>query len=463
MNRLPPGVLASCATFVSGADPRPIVPLTHVCQYWRESIGSNPENWKSIGMGWKRLVPLCLGRVGPVPLVVDIAVPDGKGDEAFFDTLLPHVPRIGSLRLTGYSSIETVAEDLPGLFASPMLGLTSLELEQTAEPAQLFPSDNTPVPPPFLDVSKLRSLSLTRTPLYPPLFAVTSLVELKLIGYTTPFHFGTFLGLLDSNPGLELVMLDIQFARRLADTKPTRKVFLPRLQHLSITCSDPIYSKGLLSSIFLPRGVHLEVVSTQSDRSAQLGSFLPSPPTPIHDLLAPTTTIKTQVTPWEFRLFGNGSTFTFRSSHPLLAMHPELKLFPSTTIREFYTNIHPFKYPDAGVSETLELLPALETLVFSKTAFPLGLLSALTEEPVLCPALKTLAFFDCGINSDIMKKLGEAIAMRRGSPAARLHRVVIVDSAGISPDLALVQQLRKSVPCVEVRNDDKLPDLSKCA
>ena len=33
-------------------------------------------------------------------------------------------------------------------------------------------------------------------------------------------------------------------------------------------------------------------------------------------------------------------------------------------------------------------------------------------------------------------------------------------ASGVLPDYALIQQFRKHVPCVDVRVDDKLPDLS---
>ena len=91
VNRLPPEVLASCATFVSDADP-PIIPLTHVCQYWRESIVSNPGNWKSLGIAWERLVSLCIGRAGAVPLILDVTVSNNKGNKGFLDGLLPQSP-----------------------------------------------------------------------------------------------------------------------------------------------------------------------------------------------------------------------------------------------------------------------------------------------------------------------------------------------------------------------------------
>ena len=460
MNRLPSVVLASCATLISDTDPRPIIPLTHVCRYWRGSITSNPRSWASIATGWKRLVPLCLERTGVVSLAVDITISDIRSDKGFLESLLPQISRIGRLRLTGYSFIEAATDNLPGFFDSPMPDLTSLDLQQTIEPTELFPSDKVPTPPVFRNVRKLESLRLIRTPLYPALFSVASLGELKLLGYTSPFHFGTFLGFLESNPDLKRVVLDIQFIADSVEMASASKISLPRLQHLSTTCSKPIDSKGLLSSISLPRGVHLEVVSTHPDPSAKLGSFLPSPLTPILELLTPITTIKTQLTPQGFRLSGNGSTFAFRSTQDTNDAHAELRLFPGANVRELYTNIHPFGYSDRTLFWMLEQLPALETLAFSNTMCPGGLPSALTKEPILCPALKTVAFLDSSITSDTIKTLGEAIEKRKDSIAARLYRVVIVDSTGRPPDLASIQQLRRCVPCVEVRTDDKLPDLS---
>ena len=457
---MPPEVLTSCATFVSDTDPRPIITLTHVCRYWRRSINSNPRFWASIATGWKRLGPLCLERAGVVPLTVDITVSDIKSGEDFLESLIPQTSRIGRLRLTGYSTIETVAVDLPGFLVSSMPNLTSLELQQTTEPAELFPSREAPVPSLFQNVAKLESLCLARTPLYPAVLSATSLRELKLLGYANPFHFGTFLGLLDANPGLERVVLDIQFITGSVKIEPARKVVLPRLQVLSITCSKPIDSKGLLSCIPPTRGARVEVIASQLDQSAKFSSYLPSPPTHIRELLNPITTIKTQATPRELHLFGNDSMFTFRSPQALLEPHLELLIFPSTSVRELYTNPDPFQYSNDGLHQTLELLPALETLAFSKTRFPFGLLPALTEEPVLCPTLKTIAFLDCGVDSGIAEMLGEAIAKRRDSTAARLYRVVVVNSAGKLPDLKSIQQIRRSVPRVEAIVDDELPDLS---
>ena len=405
------------------------------------------------------MVPLCLERAGAVPLVIDVTVSDVKGDEDFLKPLLPHTSRISSLRLVGFASTDAVTDDLSGFFSSPMPNLTSLELQQITEPAELFPLGEALVPPVFQNTAKLVSLRLTRTPLYPTLFKISSLRELKLLGYASPFDFGTFVRFLDSNLDLEYIVLDVQFITDSVETAPTRRVTLSRLQHLSITCSKAIDSKRLLSCISLPRGVSIEVTSTKMDPSAELGSFLPSPPTPIRELLAPITVIKTQLTPRELYLSGSGSAFTFRS--PLEGAYLWVMLFSTTLVRELYVDPHPYKFGDLYLSAVMKFLPALEILAISRAAvFPVGLFSTLTEEPTLCPVLKTIAFFDCDTNPDAMEKLGEALTRRRDLAAVRVYRVVIVNSTGAMPDRASIQQLRKSVPCVDVRMDDKLPDLS---
>ena len=356
--------------------------------------------------GWKRLAPLCLERAGAVPLAVDITVSDIRSGEDFLESLLPHTSKIGRRRLAGYPSVEAVTNDLPGFFDSPMPNLTSLELQQTTEPTELFPSSEATVPPVFQNVSKLESLCLTRTPLYPTLFSIPSLRELKVLGYTNLFNFGTFIGFLRSNLNLERVVLDIQFVVDSVKVPRGRiTVPLPRLQHLSITCSKPIDSKGLLSYIYLPRGAHVEVVSTRPNQSVKLSPFLPPPPTPIEKLLAPMATVKIRVTPRELHLFGNGSAFAFRSTQFAFGAYSEWATFPTTAVRKFYTDARPLGYLSTGLPRVMGRLPALEVLAISQNVFPVELLSALTEEPVLCPALKTIAFLDCEVDSDIVKQL----------------------------------------------------------
>ena len=459
MNHLPPEVIALCATFISSPDPRPIITLTHVCRYWRRAITSSPRNWASIGSGWKRLVHLCLERAGAVPLAVDITVSDVEGDKIFLNAFLPRASRAAHLSLTGYSSIETVANTIPGLFASTMHALTSLELQQTAEPLELFPSSTPPASPISWKLPKLKSLRLTRTPLYPALARTKSLVELTLVGYTTPFNFGKFIRFLRSNPNLGLIVLDIQFVDAPAWIFPKMIVSLGHLRRLSFTCARAIDAKGLISSISFPCGVSLEVSSSRANQHADLRSFLPSPPTRIQELLTPITIIKYQNAPSsrEFHLSGNNSLFSFRRQNVPSNLDPEFFLFTTTSVRELHAKVSPSR---ESLFRPLSRLPALETLVFVDIAsFPPHSLDFLAEEPVLCPSLKTIAFFDCDLGSRTIGELEEIVARRKNSTAAWLHRVVIVRRAGKLPDHKLIRRLRQSVPRVDARIDEELPEL----
>jgi hypothetical protein len=412
VNRLPPEILASCATFVSDTDPKPVVSLTHVCRYWRKSISSSPRNWASVSTAWKRLVPLCLERAGVVPLSVDITVSDIRSGEGFMESLLPGVPRIKSLRLTGYSTVEAVAQDLPGFFDAQIPKLVSLELQQSVAPVQPFPSDKIPTPPVLRDIRTLKLLHLTQTPIYRTLFHITSLVELKLIGYTTPFDFGAFIGFLDSHLTLEFVDLDIQFTDGSVWDTPVRMVTLPRLRHFSITCSEAIYSKGLLSSITFPRGIRLEVFFTKPGDFPGFESLLPSSLGGIRNLLCPISTIKTQWTPPMLQLSGNNSCLSLNA----LGRHPSLysgiSLFSSTGVRELHVDIRRSSPTDSHLSWVLKRVPALEILVISKVIFPLGAFHILAAEPVLCPSLNTIAFFNCEMSEGMTKELGDVIAKR---------------------------------------------------
>jgi hypothetical protein len=459
VNRLPPEVIALCATFISSTDPRPIISLTHVCRYWRKAITSSPRNWASIGSGWKRLVPLCLERAGVVPLTVDITVSDVEGDEIFLDSFPPLTSRIAHLSLTGYSSIKAVTNIIPSLFTSTMHTLTSLELQQTADPLELFPSYTLPTSQIAWELPKLRSLRLTRTPLYSALLKVTSLAELKLVGYKAPFRFGKFIEFLRSNPGLEFIILEIQFLGVMEWFVSPKVVSLDRLRQLSFTCATATDAMGLLSCMSFPRGVSLDVISTRKNHHADIRWFLPSPLTTIQQLLAPITTIKYQNTPAGSRgldLFGNNSHFSFRCQNAPFRFDPEFHLFTTTAVREFHAMVIPCS---EALFPPLSRLPALETLVLVNVAHcPSFSLDFLAEEPVLCPSLKTIAFFNCDLDASIIVELEEMVARRKYSTAAWLHRVVIVNRAGKLPDYELIHRLRRFVPRVDARMDE-LPDL----
>ena len=453
MNYVPPEVISLWATFVSGNDPRPIIPLTHVCRHWREAIISSPRNWASLDNGWKQLVPTCLRRAGAVPLTVNIKVSAIERDKTFIEAILPHASRVTHLSLTGYRSIEAMANVIPTFFTSTMHNLISLELRQNTHPVELFPSG---VPPAFLTpwkLSRLTSLHLTRTPLYPAITSVTSLLDLKLDRYKSPFRFLEFIAFLGANPNLQSIALDVRFERPASGFG--KSIILSRLRRLSLTCADPLDAEVLISSISLPRGVSLEVTGSSTNPCTALHPFLPSPPTRIQEILSPIVTIKYQNEPSMVQFYGNDSDFSFRCASGALALHPELSLFVVTAVRELH--LKDCYYLD--LSWLVSQLPALETLVMVGGHDSYSLSAFLVAEPVLCPSLKTIAFLNCELGYGI-KRLEEAVARRKQSTAAWLHRIIIVSQTGDFPRHDLVLQLRKCVPCVDIRIDDKLPDLS---
>jgi len=404
------------------------------------------------------LAPLCLERSATVPLSVKISVSDIKGDKDFLETLIPHASRISDLSLTGYSSIESVVDDLPGLLTSLTLPLTSLELEQADQPAEAIPSDEASTPPLFRNLSKLKTLHLVRTPLYPAVFSITSLVELKLVDYTSPFRFGEFIEFLHSNSDLELVILDLQFSEGSTQISPERKASLPQLRRLVFTCGSAADARTLLSWVSLRRGSHITIRGSQSNSCTTLASFLPSPPTSIQELLTPITAIKYCSSRW-LHVFGGEGQFSFQPSKHGPRMYEGFSLFTTRAVREFRICVYTLDSSGAKLSWPLEYLPALEALVFWKTRLPPGSLSALAKEDPLCPSLKIIAFFDCEVTEDIIEELEEVLSKRRNSTAARLYRVVIVNATHDLPSLQLIHRLREFVPRVDVGVGDELPAL----
>lgn len=455
INRLPPEIVTLCAAFVSRTDPKPVISLTHICRYWRGAITSNPGSWTLIGSDWKKLAPLCLERSGATPLTANISVPDIQKEEDLIRALIPHVPRISHLSLTGYTSVKDVADILPGFFTSPMLNLITLKLDQDKESAHSFPSSQVHLPPLLQNVSKLKSLHLTRIPLYPILFSVESLVDLTLIDYKLPFQ--KFVGFLESNLNLVVVELFIEFSRAPTPATPERVVSLPRLRRLVFTCNKPIDARALISSLSLPRGINIEVHGSLRNSCSDFTSFLPCPSTHIQGLFAPITTIKYLHSPGRFHLSGNGGSLSFHNYTAPHSLYEALDLFATGTVREFHlpcTSEH-----CTHLSWALERLPALEVLVVYKGRPGPTFLSALAKEPVLSPSLNTIAFLECDMTSGIVPGLEEVAAKRKHSTAARLHRVVIVDHMRDLPSYHLISELQKSVPRVDVIFGHELPDL----
>ena len=155
------------------------------------------------------------------------------------------------------------------------------------------------------------------------------------------------------------------------------------------------------------------------------------------------------------QFYGSDSDLSFRSAPCGLTPYPELYLFAVSTVRE----LHMKTICDLDPSLLIQF-PALEILALVNVArFP-ALFALLAAEPVLCPSLKIIAFLNCDLKANVIRELEETVAKRKNSTAARLYKVVIVSQPGRFLDHDLILRLRGFVPCVDVRIDDKLPDLS---
>ena len=462
VNRLPPEIIALCASFVPCTNPKPIVSLTHICRHWRGAIISSTSNWTLIGTKWARLAPLCLERAGVAPLTVTISTPGVRERDLadFLRALFPHTTRISHLSLAMGSSIEGEMDKYPGFFAS-MPALTSLEHYRSEEPAKWFPSNEIPVPPLFQNVSKLTSLRLAQTPLYPTLFNITSLVELKFNG--CGIHFRKFIGFLESNHSLETIVLELEFFGGSVSTSAERTVSLPRLRRLAITCEHSISARGLLSCLSFPSGVNIEVRECQVFSCGNLALFLPRPPTPIQELLAPITTMKSWVNSGGFHLSGGGGSFTFNFSENPLHYDQELELFATGTVRQLHIFFDPrssYVGPGDRRHWPFECLPALEVLIISGYRQECGPLAPLAKDPALCPSLNTIALLDYLETPEAFKGLESMLVERENSTSARLHRIVIANKKRDMPNqIQSIGRLRELVARVDTIVGDDLPDL----
>ena len=172
-------------------------------------------------------------------------------------------------------------------------------------------------------------------------------------------------------------------------------------------------------------------------------------------MLHPIATIKYNSSEW-LHIFGGGGQLSFQGSR---TTQFDITTFVTEAAREFHIGVQDFDSCGYSLVQLSRRLPALEALVLSGARLPSGLLSALAKEPILCPSLKTIAFFDCKLTELVIKELEEVVTKRGASVAVRLYRVVILNNTRSLPDLKLIHQLRKFVPRVDVGVGDELPNL----
>ena len=444
VNRLSAEILTCIVRWVpreDDTDTRSIIPLTHVCRYWRDLIVSIPWVWTLISSnGSGDLAALSLQRAKAAPLELWLNSDQLRKKPGFSELIAPYAQNIGTLRFSGLGRIEEFRHTPPN-FPQSVPNLRSLVLcaESKDGPWEHFAD-------PFESLTPtLKYLELEWIPLYPSLLRLRTLTELTLRYYRSTLHLDTLLDFLEENRSLKRATQHITFGKPTLRSSQRRALIANQLQHLSVEADG----SALVSNIALQRGAYLGVVSRRG-----LGDFLSGTPTAHLSNLSPV------FMEYEcgkrgkksFRLLGPNGTFSFRGTDYRSPTFAEL---PLTNIRELHIRFQNQSSPPSNLFNPSSF-PALEVLAVACDTWVLDL-STLFSCPSSPPPLKTLAFLNCYLSGDFMEELTQFASNREYTTSASLRRIVIIDSQGRFPTIALINVLRERVPVVDARIGNELP------
>ena len=452
VNRLPPEILSRIARGVPdncAQDARPIIPLTHVCRYWRESIVSAPENWTLISSRSKALTALSLERSKEAPLRMYLDMEQVRKTPGFVRLIDPCVHNAEALEFVNLVTIDDIKRTLSDFpRTTPNLQLLDLSLRRVS------PDWDSTVDPFGLFSPSLRHLLLYDIPLYPSFLNLKTLTEFTLHNYKFALPLDTLLIVLEENRSLERVVLRICFMNPSLLNSQRRAPIRNQLRHLSVTYYNVEDARALISHIPLHRGAILEIDSR--DKGAGLKVLLSGiSTTHLGNLAAPTYMESDER---GIRLRGPNGEFIF---HGLSVSGMSfIRPFPLSlaSVREMH-----LECPGQQASTTDPRVfhpspfPALEALAIKHDTDISATFSALLPTPASSPSLKTLAFLNCDPSKDFMKQLTRFVSNRKKTSSAWLNRVVIMHSGEIFPSAASIHTLGKQVPVVDVRFGTKLP------
>ncbi|KAF9777979.1 hypothetical protein BJ322DRAFT_1175971 [Thelephora terrestris] len=452
VNRMPPEILSHVARYLiedEDEDAISIVPLTHVCRYWRESIISTPSNWTLISNKNKDMTAACLQRAKAAPLEITLWMPL---DPSFPDIFAPHFQTTQALTVRCMSTFDELTNAFPN-FPQSMPTLRSLELFRKDD-ADWDQSD------PFRSfVPALERLQLIGVSLHPSMLRLGTLTEFTIRDSEFNLHLDTLLDFMEGNHSLERATLHVYFVDLSLLDSERKSPMRNQLRYLFINSSDLNDTQALLSNIPLQRGADLHVNLSLFGEYAQLSDFLPDisaahlsdPPSPTFFQLGHSPDRKRII------LDGPGGKLSF-SGYPMLEVSFEdLTVLPLANVRGVHLHYRkvdldtwepPVFYPS--------YFPALETLTVDCNADVLDFLSVLLSNSPPSPSLKTIGFLNCDLSEDFMTGLTMFASERRNIPTStRLHRVQIIHRDGVFPSAASIHRLREHVHIVEARMDDK--------
>ena len=239
IQRLPPDVIVEVVAYLNpracGGDCQPLMTISQVCRYWRETLLSNPESWCFIRSEFPELVPLFLGRSGSYPLEIDLT----SRSSYAVGHIKPHAKRLAIMRCG--------ANGLSLLDHSPNLHTLSIAVARTPVVALGL------IKATFIsgDMPTLRTLELLPFPVIPQFVRFKHLINLRIqVAHST---LTAVLDLLAANPSLEKVGLVGKF-KDVEDGRAAGSTVLGRLKFLSVERCAP---RRFLEKLTLPRGARV--------------------------------------------------------------------------------------------------------------------------------------------------------------------------------------------------------------
>ena len=448
VNKLPPEILSHIARYVikdDEDDAISVVPLTHVCRYWRETIISTPEIWALVSDKNEDMTAVCLQRARAAPLEITLEMPLSS---SFPDIFAPYFQNTRTLVVYSLPAIEDLTSVFPN-FPQSMPNLRSLELERVWDgrrEQRIDPFE------PFIPA--LEELLLSCIPLFPSLLRLGTLTEFSIDDTPFDLPLDTLLDFLEGNRSLERTTLGIYFVDPSLLRSRRRTAMRNQLRYLSIDCRDPGDAQALISSIPLRKGADLWI-HLRTERTT-LDDFLPyvsaarisNPPS--------STSFQLNHGPYSKHIMLDGPDGKLSFSGLSDVSFAGLAVLPLANVREVRLNhrkgttVNALKPPVFYPS----YFPALELLTVGYTDV-LDTLSALLSNSPPSPSLKTIGFLDCDLSEDFMKELTRFASERQNIPPSTwLHRVQIIHSDGVFPSAASIRRLREYVKVVEVRMED---------
>ena len=438
INCLPPELISWIAEHVpdDNEDARSIVPLTHVCRYWRESISWNPGLWTRISNRNRDLATFSLNRSKGA--LLEIRLNMVRRSSWFHDTIQPHIQKIGLLETTQLRKFEDLTEIFPD-FPQSTPSLHSLVVSILDNRIYTPPIDDPFKPFP----STLRCLSLSNVPPYQSLLSIRTLTKFTFQDHAFGHPLETLLTFLEENNSLKHVELSIEPTDPLTSSHPDP--IRSQLQYLSVESMEEEVIRALITCLPLQEGGDLKITHRNFD--GELQNIISDIHTKHPANLSSSTCLYLSYSRACILLSGpNGSIeySTFPGSADSLVLSP----FSFEHIQELHLQLF-----NGDKIHKLPLFPALKALTVDYYDQTFDTLWPLLPSPDTSPSLKTLTFRCEVFPRKFMKKL---IGLSSGYKTG-LDHVIFVCHRARPPNHRLVLKLKKYVLVVEIRGDGKLP------